>query len=329
MVPLIVVEVLDAQGEVRARHRFAAVTAETMIRIGRAVICDVILDDPHVAAEHLSLRRDAAGAVRVTDLGSANGLTLSGKRIANASELALSGPMLSLGRTRLRIRTEAETLAPELVDRAATRPHRSLLVAMLCAAGMFGFSAYDKWLEAPTNLVGDVASEWFALTALITIWVGLWALVTRINIGAWRWTPHIAVACLAMLMSTGGAWLLEMVCYAFQANHARAAGLCAIFLLGAATLYAHLRIASRQATRRIATVAVLVTGAIVSLAGWSSQQSRERDVSYVEEIGPLFPPAVRLARATPSKVFLDELGTLKRAADDRRITALTQRPDDD
>ena len=326
---LIVVEVLDPQGDVRARHRFTAVTSETTIRIGRAVTCEVILDDPHVAAEHLSLRRDEAGAIRVTDLGSANGLTVNGSRIVRASELALSAPLLSLGRTRLRIRTEAEALAPELLDHAAKRPYRLLLIAILCAAGMFGFSAYAKWLEAPSNLVGEVASEWFALATVIAIWVAVWALVARINIGAWRWTPHIAIACLAMLVATGGAWLLDMANFAFQTNHARANGMCAVFALGAATLYAHLRVASRQAARRLATVAVLVTGAIVALTGWSSQQSRARDVSYVEEMGPMFPPAVRLMHATQSKAFFAELGALKEVADDKRRAALAQRADDE
>ena len=326
---LIVVEVLDAQGDVRARHRFAAVTVDTRIRVGRSVICDVILDDPHVAAEHLLLRRDESGGICVTDLGSANGLSVNGSRIAGASDIALPGQHLSLGRTRLRIRTETEALAPELPDHAAARPHRSLLIAVIGATGMFGFSAYEKWLEAPTNLVSNVASEWFAMATVVTIWIAIWALVTRINISAWRWTAHVAIACLAMLVSTGGAWLLEIAEYAFQANQTRTAGMCGIFLLGAATLYAHLRVASRLPARRIAVVALLVAGTIVALTGWFGQQSRERDVNYVDEFGPMFPPAVRQVRATQANIYYLELGALKDEADDRRRAALAQRADDD
>lgn len=55
------------------------------ITIGRAAGCDVVVDDPSVSRRHASL--DAAGALR--DLGSRNGTTVAGKRLASGASARL------------------------------------------------------------------------------------------------------------------------------------------------------------------------------------------------------------------------------------------------
>jgi pSer/pThr/pTyr-binding forkhead associated (FHA) protein len=64
------VEVLDAHGHVRARHRIDAVPAI----IGRGYGCDVLLDDPWVSPVHARLYRDLDGSFVLEDAGSENGL---------------------------------------------------------------------------------------------------------------------------------------------------------------------------------------------------------------------------------------------------------------
>src|SRR4029453_6059746 len=74
MEAVMVVEVLSGHHRVRTRYRFAEVGGEARCTVGRSVACDVVLDDPFVAAVHARVSVDAEGRVTVTDLESINGL---------------------------------------------------------------------------------------------------------------------------------------------------------------------------------------------------------------------------------------------------------------
>jgi hypothetical protein len=99
--PLALIEVLARDGSVRERHR----VMHWPQRIGRAIDADLVLDDVHVAAEHLLLQPDAAGQLQAQALPSHNGLRLNRRRIAAGNTVALlSGQALEVGGTRLRVR---------------------------------------------------------------------------------------------------------------------------------------------------------------------------------------------------------------------------------
>ena len=105
---VMVVEVLGGH-RARTRHRIAATGDEAEATVGRSAVCDVVLDDPFVAAVHARIRVDSAGRVTVTDLGSLNGTEVGGVHLRG--EPALVGPdgLLRLGRTRLRVRSRARS----------------------------------------------------------------------------------------------------------------------------------------------------------------------------------------------------------------------------
>ena len=63
-------EVVDRHGDVVARHAIYGSTA----RIGRGYEADVILDDPYIAPEHVTLEPIGSGRFRLTDLDTQNGI---------------------------------------------------------------------------------------------------------------------------------------------------------------------------------------------------------------------------------------------------------------
>ena len=69
--------------------------------IGRSPGCQLVLDDPEVSAEHAELRA-ASGQLVIRDLGSANGVFVNGKRVAERR--LRSGDELKLGATRIVVR---------------------------------------------------------------------------------------------------------------------------------------------------------------------------------------------------------------------------------
>ena len=118
MEAVMVVEVLSGHHRVRARYRFAPIGGETQCTVGRRVTCDVVLDDPFVAAVHARISVDAEGRVTVTDLESVNGVEIAGQRRHGGEPVELDGGVFRVGHTRLRVRTAREVVAPERADRS-------------------------------------------------------------------------------------------------------------------------------------------------------------------------------------------------------------------
>ncbi|WP_344615650.1 FHA domain-containing protein [Dactylosporangium salmoneum] len=75
-----------------AQHEFGAGT----IRLGRGTDNDIVLTDLRSSRNHAELRRTAAGAFEVVDLGSRNGTFHNGKQIARAD--MTPGDLISIGR---------------------------------------------------------------------------------------------------------------------------------------------------------------------------------------------------------------------------------------
>jgi ABC-type multidrug transport system ATPase subunit len=61
---------------------------KSKILIGRAPECDLVLDHPMVSRQHAALERGPDGVLRLSDLGSMNGLTLGGQRLVGSAVLS-------------------------------------------------------------------------------------------------------------------------------------------------------------------------------------------------------------------------------------------------
>ena len=101
------IEVLEHDG--RVLH--AVPVAQWPCSLGRAMDCDVVLHDPHVAAHHAVLEPGNDGLVlRVGE--SVNGAGWNGRRLgAGESGVLPEGAVLTIGRTELRVRRIGEALA--------------------------------------------------------------------------------------------------------------------------------------------------------------------------------------------------------------------------
>lgn len=323
---LVVVEVLDGHGRVAHRHRLQLPASGLPITIGRAISCDVILDDSHVAAHHASLRVDTNGAVHVSDLASVNGITLNGKHAHGVSDALLEDPELQLGRTRLRIRIGAETLAPEKPDPESWRRGPLLWVMSIAAVVVYAYAAFEQWLPAPDNLTPAIGEEWLSQTALLAFWISGWTLLGRINSGEWRWMLNTAICLVALAVSELGSRLINLLVFAFQGTHGPALALMGAALLVAATGYAQLRAVTRVQPQRLAIIVALIT--CVSFGGtyWFSSQRLARNVDNVDSFETIFPPALRLVQGSDPELLFRRAGDLRKDADEKRKVALTQEP---
>lgn len=70
--------------------------------LGKSPDADIPIDDPYASEFHLRIRRNR-GKLSASDLGSANGTYLNGRRLRSPVELA-RGDALQVGRTVLEVR---------------------------------------------------------------------------------------------------------------------------------------------------------------------------------------------------------------------------------
>jgi len=192
---MIFVEILSRHRELAARFRIARPEA----RIGRGYDNDVIIDDPYVAAQHLRIFRDESGQLVAEDMGSINGTFLDGSRNPLPHIALDGGHLIRIGQTLLRVREVSHAVERERV----VRPQRQILPVVL--AGMLGaatlaINALKVWLAETTEpRIYSYLTPLLALTATALVWVGVWALLSRVFSGRSHFRSNLLIALSGML----------------------------------------------------------------------------------------------------------------------------------
>src|SRR5262245_53444854 len=297
----ILVESLDARGRVQWRERFALGAERRMLTVGRSIQADVTLDDPYAAPLHASLEVAADGQIVANDLGSVNGLVVCGKRYRNARAVAPADNVLPVGPTRLRTRTSQELLEPEQAD--DQRPtswlrHPGWLAGL---AGLAGGAQliYAKWLAAPRDLAEGIVTSLGIAILLVCAWVAVWALLSRVMQGEWRWPRHAAICLGVAVILVAAVGLIDAAWFAFTLppRNNRNVWIGAV-ALGCA-LYLHLVHASNLRASRAALVACAVPLLLALGSQWLQDRNRIRDVNHISARMRIYPPSLRLRGSEP------------------------------
>lgn len=316
----ILVETLGSHGRVHARDRVSFAADKRLVTIGRSAQADVILDDAYAAPLHASIELTPDGAILVSDLGTVNGIIVAGKRLKGAQQLAVPDGMLQIGRTRLRIRSTNEVPAPEKPDRAAALQDQRGAVWAAGAGGLAcaAYVAYLGWIEAPRDVAASIVSMIVPALLLAGLWIALWALLSRVMQGEWRWIRHAAILFCVMAVFVLATTVLDVgwFVYALPRWESRDALMGAVAF--AAALHLHLTHASSLSQRSAAVVAILLPAALAGSVLWMLSRDQERDVNYLGVTETIYPPALRLREAREVRAFFDRAALLRPAADRKR-----------
>jgi hypothetical protein len=324
MEAVMLLEVLDDHRHVQLRRHVRG--AGGQCRIGRSVGCDLTVHDPFVAAEHVVLTLKEDGRVHVQDLGSRNGTYVDDRLIDPGFGRMIAGGELVIGRTRVRVRTADAKLEPERpLRRDLLLRHRTQLAVtgvVLCLA----FAALLQWMYAPAQLAQRVLIAELAAAAALAVWVGTWALVSRLTVGAWRVRIHLSIAAFCLALWAWGYGLYSVGAFALQWRWLAPVmiGLAAVVAFVAAWL--HLRNATHL--RQLAAV-LLAFGAPLLCGGlwWALDlQLDPRTVNRVEQGPRVYPPALRIAPSVDLNDYLADLAGLKRDASRNRQQSLLENP---
>ena len=335
METVMVVEVLGGHGRVRARHRISASGREVQCTVGRGARCDVVLDDPFVAAVHARIAVDAEGTVTVSDLESVNGVEIGGRRLHGVEQVRLADGVLRVGRTRLRVRTEREVIAPEQPDRGAPSWQARASEQRVLAAGVavsVAVTVFEVWTstaqprELPTTLVAML----LVMLALAGVWIALWALASRVAFGESRWVRHAVIVFVVYAVLSVVALVAEIVNSALGLHVSSTVAAAVLVGVGASTaLSSHLVNASPMRARIAVTIGVTIPAVIIAAILWTQTRNENRSPSHIADHDRILPPALLWRRGLPFDGFTAEFADLRARADARRAFVEREDPSPD
>ena len=311
---LAALDVLDRDGQPRQTF----LVHHWPLRIGRGLANDVVLSDPHLALQHLSIAPGEQGLA--LHVGSTrNGVQIGAKRLPADMHMALSAdgePLeFSAGRTRLRLRLPGHALAAELPLAATASFARRVVPVVIAAVVVLAGLLLRTWLDTDPDGFGRAAGTVVLGAVLATaVWCGAWALLSKTFAHQARFGWHLRVFLFASIATLAVTVLPALLAFALSWPWLSDFAFIAAIGVAASALYFHL-LAVEPARRRLMKGVALMCAAIgIALTLWFNVQRSDQfgDELYMNH---LFPPGLRLARPVAAGGFVDGLASLKATLD--------------
>lgn len=312
-------------GLIEAHDRHGALLARAPITrwpvtVGRALDCDLVLDDPFVAPRHLRIDRtvDEHRTVQVEVLETRNGARLQRKRHAQGERFDWpGGTPIDLGHTHITLRLADAPIADE--QALPEFPWRTVgttaaLVVLVGAAAMA-----SSWLESrdSSQYLKSLPSVLLMLLLVLSAWSGLWAVANKMFAGRLQFWRHVRIACTVYLASEALRLVANLAAFSFSLEAlSQFASVLGVLVLAWA-LYAHLAtvLPRRRAGLAWTVAAVVALGVPAWLGAQWLNRMRLTNEMYMSS---LFPPSLRVTPAAPVDRLLQDAEAL-RAKLDRRL----------
>jgi|SRR5882672_2627349 len=312
---LALIEVLDHDG--RVQHSVPVV--RWPVTVGRALDCDVVLHDPHVAAHHATLDLVAEGvpALWLTVGASVNGVRWPERQLAAGASAPLPpGTIWQAGSSALRVRLAGEALAAETPLAHPARHHHTLLTAAAGCA-LLAWIAAQQWLENEPGSTWDKYLPVLIGTAAgLAAWSVLWGLGSKLFQRRFRLIPHLRAVLGFVLAGLLLDALLALGSFALSwpwLSHIR--GWVEVALL-AALLATHVVLLAPGRARAIAMIFGALCALSIGINAALTWHSSERVFGELYA-ATLPPPNLRLVDARPPAALLEDLRPLREVLDRR------------
>jgi len=308
-------EAFDRHGALLAR----APVTRWPVTVGRALACDLVLDDPFVAPEHLRIDRPAGapGGVQVELLETRNGARLQRRHFRQGERFDWpDGAPIELGRTHLALRLADAAIAeeqalPHFPWRTAVQT--AVLLALVLAAALAA-----SWLEArdAAKYLKSLPGMLLILLVVLGAWAGAWAAANKLFAGRLQFWRHVRIASAVYLAADAVQLASHFAAFAFSWELlARFAPMLPALVL-AGGLHAHL--AAILPRRRVGLAWMVAAAVAVGVPAWlGTQWLSNMRLSNTLYMSSLFPPSLRVAPAVPVDQFLQEAQALRGQLDRR------------
>ena len=324
------IEAFDHHGALLAR----APITRWPVTVGRALDCDLVLDDPFVAPTHLRIDRvvDAPRTVQVEVLETRNGARLqrkqSSKQYGQGDRFEWpDGTPIDLGHTQVTLRLADTPIAAE--QPLPQFPWRTVAMTVMLVVLMVAAAAGNSWLEARdvSQYLKSLPGVLLMLLVVLGGWSGVWAAANKVFAGQLRFWRHVRIACAAALGVDAVHLVAHLTAFAFSLEALSRFANVLVVLVLAGALYAHL--ATVLPRRRVGLAWTVAAVVALGLPAWlGAQWLNNMRLSSTLYMSSLFPPSLRVAPAVPVEQFLQETESL-RGKLDRRLRDDGQADDDE
>lgn len=323
------IEAFDRHGALLAR----APITRWPVTVGRALDCDLVLDDPFVAPTHLRIDRvadapDAPRTVQVQVLETRNGARLQRKQHGQGERFDWpDGMPIDLGHTHITLRLADTPIAQE--QALPQFPWLTVATTVALMALVVAAALGSSWLDAreASQYLKALPGVLLMLLLMLGVWSGVWAAANKLFSGQLQFWRHVRIACTVYLVADALQLTTNLAAFAFSwESMARFASLLMVLVL-AGGLYAHL--ATVLPRRRVGLAWMVVAVVVLGVPAWLGAQWLNRmrlaDSLYMSSI---FPPSLRVAPAVPVEQFLQGTESLRGKLERRlRDDGLADDPD--
>lgn len=238
--------------------------------------------------------------------------------------MRLADGVLRIGRTRLRVRTGHEVVAPERVDRGETSWLSRGAELKALAAGFtlsIAVTAFEVWTNTvqPRELSTALVATLLALLALGGLWIALWTLASRVAFGESRWVRHAVIVSILYAVLSVATRAVDVANGAFGLHLPSAVVPVLVGIAVSAGLSAHLVNASPMRAPFAVAIGVAIPAVIIAATLWTQTRGQNRSPSYVADLDQALPPALLLRRGMAFDAFATELADLRSRADANRV----------
>ena len=312
-------------GLIESHDRHGALLARAPITrwpvtVGRALDCDLVLDDPFVAPRHLRIDRtvDEHRTVQVDVLETRNGARLQRKRHAQGERFDWpGGTPIDLGHTHITLRLADGPIADE--QALPEFPWRTVGTTAALVALVGAAAVASSWLESrdSSQYLKSLPSVLLMLLLVMSAWSGLWAVANKMFAGRLQFWRHVRIACTVYLASEALRLVANLAAFSFSLEAlSQFASVLGVLVLAWA-LYAHL--ATVLPRRRVGLAWTVAAVVMLGVPAWLGAQWLNRmRLTNEMYMSSLFPPSLRVAPTAPVDQLLQDAEAL-RAKLDRRL----------
>ena len=210
---LALIEAVDRHGNVQARLP----VTNWPVTVGRDLAADLVMDDVHIAPQHLRLEQLEPGRLNVQVQDTINGVTLGTQQHARGTSFDWTpGQQLAIGRTHLQLRLADTAPVPE---QPLPRWHwHSAAWTLAAMAATLLLTLGQSWFKSieTAHFSQTVPATVLGMLGFLGVWAGLWAVISKLFSGQAQYWRHMRIACgvyLAMFCVDTG---LEILAFMFS-----------------------------------------------------------------------------------------------------------------
>jgi hypothetical protein len=305
------VEMLDKHDSVLQRIRFDRLP----IAIGNNYRCDHIVDSEEgVATQSVTLEHDASGLLVVransnTRFWAPGGMTREWTVHPDRAFIVAG--------ERIRVRTR-DWAPTRRVNGSSAIAWLGGWMTLIAVASALAVTALQGWIA---DIDGDRLSSYITgalgVFGLISIWAGLWAVVSRLNGKSSHFLAHLSLTALAVVTISAIDFLLDSFAYGLNLPWLSRYGYIVFAVCIAALVWFHTRYIVRTRTSSAAVTAFAIGLAVFAMQATTFYNLRGNLASTLT-MNEMRPPAWRWVDGSSVEAFFVNSAKLEKLAEDSK-----------